>query len=210
MNIRKIVVGQLGVNCYIISDDSSSQALIIDPGDEPEKIIEFIDAFGLQPKYILFTHAHYDHVCAAKELHDQYNAVIVMHEQEKITYRATAKRCISWGYDPEDFPEPERLVKDNDTISMGAISFKVIHTPGHTQGSICILVENTLFSGDTLFKGSVGRTDLPGGDFGLLSQSLKKLTLLLPQTRVLCGHDGETSIAKEMRDNPFLKTMRIE
>jgi len=210
MNIRKIVVGQLGVNCYIISDDSSSQALIIDPGDEPEKIIEFIDAFGLQPKYILFTHAHYDHVCAAKELHDQYNAVIVMHEQEKITYRSTAKRCISWGYDPEDFPEPERLVKDNDTISMGAISFKVIHTPGHTQGSICILVENTLFSGDTLFKGSVGRTDLPGGDFGLLSQSLKKLTLLLPQTRVLCGHDGETSIAKEMRDNPFLKTMRIE
>ena len=205
MNIQKIVVGQLDVNCYIISDDSSSEALIIDPGDEPEKIIEFIDATGLQPKYILFTHAHYDHVCAAKELHDRYNAVIVMHEQEKTTYRRTAQLCISWGYDPEDFPGPERIVKDNDTISVGKISFKVIHTPGHTPGSICILAENTLFSGDTLFKGSVGRTDLPGGDFRLLSESLKKLTLLPPQTRVLCGHESETSIAEEMRDNPFLK-----
>ena len=206
MNIRKIVVGQLDVNCYIISDDSGSQALIIDPGDEPEKIIDFIDAAGLQPKYILFTHAHYDHVCAAKELHDRYNAVIVMHEQEKTTYRMTAQLCISWGYDPEDFPESERLIKDSDTISVGTICFKVIHTPGHTPGSICILGEKTLFSGDTLFKGSVGRTDLQGGDFGLLSQSLKKLTLLPPETRVLCGHEGETSIAEEMRDNPFLKT----
>jgi len=205
MNIQKIVVGQLDVNCYIISDGSNPEALIIDPGDEPEKIIEFIDTLGLHPKYIIFTHAHYDHVCAAKELRDQYNAIIVMHEQEKTTYRATAQRCISWGHDPEDFPEPERLVRDSDTISVGTLSFKVIHTPGHTPGGICVLGENTLFSGDTLFKGSVGRTDLPGGDFGLLSQSLKKLTLLPPQTRVLCGHDGETSIAEEMRDSPFLK-----
>ena len=210
MNIQKIVVGQLDVNCYIIADDSNSEALIVDPGDEPEKIIEFIDATGLQPKYILFTHAHYDHVCAAKELHDKYNAVIVMHEREIITYRMTEQLCISWGYDHEDFPEPESIVKDGDTISVGTISFRVIHTQGHTPGSICILGGNTLFSGDTLFKGSVGRTDLPGGDFGLLSQSLKKLTLLPPETRVLCGHDGETTIAEEMRDNPFLKAIQVD
>jgi glyoxylase-like metal-dependent hydrolase (beta-lactamase superfamily II) len=210
MNIQKIVVGQLDVNCYIISDDSNSEALIIDPGDEPEKIIEFIDTTGLQPKYILFTHAHYDHVCAAKELHDQYNAVIVMHEREITTYRMTAQLCISWGYAHEDFPEPERIVKDGDIISVGTVSFKVIHTPGHTPGSICILGENTLFSGDTLFKGSVGRTDLPEGDFGLLSQSLKKLMLLPPETRVLCGHESETSIEEEMRDNPFLKVIQVD
>lgn len=210
MNIQKIVVGQLDVNCYIISDDSNSGTLIVDPGDEPEKIIEFIDATGLQPKYILFTHAHYDHVCAAKELHNQYNAIIVMHEREIITYRMTEQLCIPWGYDHEDFPEPESIVKDGDTISVGTISFKVIHTPGHTPGSICILGENTLFSGDTLFKGSVGRTDLPGGDFWLLSQSLKKLTLLPPETRVLCGHEGETTIAEEMRDNPFLKAIQVD
>lgn len=205
MNIKKVVVGQLDVNCYIISDGSNSEALIIDPGDEPEKIIGVVDASGLKPKYVLFTHAHYDHVCAAKELCDRYNAVIVMHGQEKITYEATAQRCISWGYAPEDFPEPERIVKDCDTISVGTISFKVIHTPGHTPGSICVFGGNTLFSGDTLFKGSVGRTDLPGGDFGLLSQSLKKLAQLPSETRVLCGHNGETSIADEMRDNPFMK-----
>ena len=205
MNIRKIVVGQLDVNCYIICDDSNSDALVIDPGDEPEKIIEFIDAAGLQPKYILFTHAHYDHVCAAKELHDQYNAVIVMHEQETTTYHRTAQLCISWGYAPEDFPEPQRLVKDNDSISVGTMSFRVIHTPGHSPGSICLLGGNTLFSGDTLFKGSVGRTDLPEGDFRLLLESLKKLSQLPPETRVLCGHDTETTIGEEIRDNPFLK-----
>ena len=207
MNIQKIVVGQLDVNCYIISDGSNSEALVIDPGDEPEKIIECIDAAGLQPKYIIFTHAHYDHVCAAKELHDQYNAVIMMHEQEKTTYRMTTQLCLSWGYAPEDFPEPERLVKDNDTFSVGTISFKVIHTPGHTPGSICILGENTLFSGDTLFKGSIGRTDLPGGDFGLLSQSLKKLIHLPHETKVMCGHETETSIAEEIKDNPFLRAI---
>jgi len=207
MYVRKIVVGQLDVNCYIVSDGSNSEALVIDPGDEPEKIIECIDAAGLQPKYIIFTHSHYDHICAAKELHDKYNAVIVMHEQEKTTYKMTAQLCLSWGYAPEDFPEPERLLKDNDTISVGTISFRVIHTPGHTPGSICILGEDTLFSGDTLFKGSVGRTDLPGGDFGLLSQSLKKLIHLPPETSVMCGHETETSIAEEMRENPFLKNI---
>lgn len=207
MDIHKIVVGQLDVNSYIVSDGSNSEALVIDPGDEPEKIIECIDAAGLRPKYIIFTHAHYDHVCAAKELHDRYNAVIVMHEQEKTTYRMTIQLCLSWGYAPEDFPEPERLVKDNDTISAGTISLRVIHTPGHTPGSICIFGENTLFSGDTLFKGSVGRTDLPGGNFRLLSQSLKKLTHLPPETRVLCGHETETSVGVEMKDNPFLRAM---
>lgn len=205
MRIKKIVVGQLDVNCYIISDDAKSETLIIDPGDEPDKIIEYIDTSGLKPQYILFTHAHYDHVCAVKELHDRYQAIIVMHEQEKTTYQMTAKRCMSLGYAPDDFPEPQKTVKDNDILSVGTIFFKIIHTPGHTPGSICIYGENILFTGDTLFKGSVGRTDLSGGDSGVLLRSLKKLTVLPPETKVLCGHYDETSMADEMRDNPFLK-----
>jgi glyoxylase-like metal-dependent hydrolase (beta-lactamase superfamily II) len=205
MHIEKIVVGQLDVNCYIIADDSKSEALIIDPGDEPEKVIECIDAAGFKPQYILFTHAHYDHVCAAKELHDRYKAVIVMHEDEKPTYLRTKQLCLSWGYEPEDFPAPERTVRDGDIISVGTISFQVMHTPGHTPGSICIHGGNILFTGDTLFKGSVGRTDLPGGDFELLSRSLKRLLLLPSETRVLCGHYSETSIADEMRNNPFMR-----
>ncbi len=204
MNIQKIVVGQLDVNCYIVSDESNSEGLIIDPGDEAERIIELIDASRLKPKYIFFTHAHYDHVCAAKELHDRYKAVILMHEKEMATYRKTMQLCVSWGFDPEDFPEPERALKDGDTISVGTLSFTVLHTPGHTPGSICLHGENLLFSGDTLFKGSVGRTDLSGGDYRLLARSLEKLRLLPGGTRVMCGHDGETSIAEEIRYNPFL------
>jgi hydroxyacylglutathione hydrolase len=205
MNIQKIVVGQLDVNCYIISDETTSEAIVVDPGDESERIIEFIDASRLKPKYILFTHAHYDHVCAAKELHDRFGAILLMHEKELTTYRITTQLCISWGFAPEDFPEPDKTLKDGDTISVGTLSFTVLHTPGHTPGSICLHGENMLFSGDTLFKGSVGRTDLPGGDYELLSRSLERLMLLPRETKVMCGHDGETSIAEEIRYNPFLK-----
>jgi len=205
MKIQKIVVGQLDVNCYIVSDEATSEALIIDPGDEAERIIELIDASRLKPKYILFTHAHYDHVCAAKELIDRYNAVFLMHEKEIATYRMTTQLCISWGFASEDFPAPEQTLNDGDTIAVGALSFAVLHTPGHTPGSICLHGENMLFSGDTLFRGSIGRTDLPGGNFELLSGSLKRLMLLPHETRVMCGHDGETSIAEEIRYNPFLK-----
>lgn len=209
MNIQKIVVGQLDVNCYIISDEATSETLIIDPGDEAERIIELIDASRLKPKYILFTHAHYDHVCAAKELRDRYKAIFLMHEEEMTTYRMTAQLCISWGFAPEDFPEPERTLNDGGTISVGTLSFTVLHTPGHTPGSICLHGENMLFSGDTLFRGSVGRTDLPGGDFKLLSRSLERLMLLPHETKVMCGHDGETSIAEEIRYNPFLKEIKV-
>jgi hydroxyacylglutathione hydrolase len=207
MKLQKIVVGQLDVNCYIISDDSMSEALIIDPGDEPEKIIEYVDANGLRPHSLLFTHAHYDHVCAVKELHDRYGAIILMHGLDKATYEMTTRQCLSWGYSPEDFPWPERTITDGETISVGRLSFKVIHTPGHTPGSICLYGENTLFTGDTLFKGSVGRTDLPGGDSELLYRSLKRLALLPAETRVMCGHDDETTMGDEMEDNPFMREM---
>ena len=207
MHIKKIVVGQLDVNCYIISDDAKSKTIIIDPGDEPEKIIEYTDAEGLKPRYILLTHAHYDHVCAVRELHDRYMADIVMHEEETTVYRMTARRCISWGYSPDDFPGPQRTVKDDDTLSVGTMSFKIIHTPGHTPGSICIYGENVLFTGDTLFKGSVGRTDLSGGNSGDLLRSLRRLMLLPPETRVMSGHYDETSLADEIRGNPFMKQL---
>jgi glyoxylase-like metal-dependent hydrolase (beta-lactamase superfamily II) len=144
MNIRKIVVGQLDVNCYIVSDDLNPDALIIDPGDESDKIIEAIDLAGLKPKYILFTHAHYDHVCAVKELRDRYRAIIVMHEMEKQTYLMTARRCMSWGYDAEDFPEADLTVRDGDIISIGSVPLKVIHTPGHSGQYLHLWREHAL------------------------------------------------------------------
>jgi hydroxyacylglutathione hydrolase len=205
MDVAKIIVGPLEVNCYVISEPGTAKAVVIDPGDEPEKIIAFVESKGLKPEYILFTHAHYDHVCAARELHDQYGAVIVMHEDELQTYRMTARFCTSMGYEPVDFPEPEKTVKEGEILAAGRLRFKIIHTPGHTPGSVCISAKNVLFTGDTLFKGAAGRTDLAGGDFALLLGSLKRLMLLPGATKVLCGHNGETSIEEEVRNNPFIK-----
>lgn len=204
MRIDKIVVGQLEVNCYVVSDEKSSEALIIDPGDEFERIAGLIDSLGVKPVYILFTHAHYDHVCAAKELKDRYQCPIVMHEDEKTTYEMTARRCVSWGYEPEDFPPPDMTVRNKDKIALGEVSLDVMHTPGHSPGGICVYGERCLFTGDTLFKGSVGRTDLPGGNAARLSGSLKDLILLPPDTKVLCGHGEETTLGEESVRNPFL------
>lgn len=207
MNIQKIAVGQLEVNCYILSDPASREAVIVDPGDEEERIRELIDSHNLKPLFILFTHAHYDHVCAVRELKDTYHAAVIMHRDERDVYASTQQLCISWGYDREDFPPADILVSEGDTISVGEIILHVIHTPGHTPGSICLSGAGMLLTGDTLFAGSVGRTDLPGGNSNLLMASLKKLASLPPATRVLCGHGDETTIEHELQHNRYLRAL---
>jgi len=207
MQIETVIVGQLDTNCYVVFDEESREAMVIDPGDEPDKIRAYIDARKLRPTFIIFTHAHYDHVCAVKELNEHYLAKVVMHEAEAQTYDSTKKLCMSWGYDADDFPPPDLAVKEGDEVQVGKACFRVIHTPGHTTGGICLYGENLLFAGDTLFLGSVGRTDRPGGNMEHLLQSLKKLTLLNPATRVLCGHDEETTIGRERSSNPFMHSL---
>ena len=204
MRIDKIIVGQLEVNCYVISDEKTSEAVIVDPGDESERIVDLIEGLGVKPVSILFTHAHYDHLCAAKELQDRYRCPLVMHEGEKTTYEMTKRMCLAWGFEPEDFPPPAVTVKNGDSIRLGEVFLEVIHTPGHSPGSICIYGEHCLFSGDTLFRGAVGRTDLPGGSTEELIGSLKSLITLPPDTRVLCGHGEETTLGEESSGNPFI------
>ncbi|MDP2158246.1 MAG: MBL fold metallo-hydrolase [Nitrospirota bacterium] len=207
MQIETVIVGQLDTNCYVVFDEENREAMVIDPGDEPDKIRTYIDANNLRPTHIIFTHAYYDHVCAVRELKENYQARIVMHEAEAQTYEETKKRCMSWGYDADDFPPPDLSVKEGSEVRVGKASFSVIHTPGHTPGGICLYGENLLFAGDTLFRGSVGRTDLPGGSIEHLRQSLKKLARLDPSTRVLCGHEEETTIGLEIRSNPFMHSL---
>lgn len=209
MTIDKIVVGQLGVNCYVVYDEGASEAAVIDPGDEFERIADLLDRRGITPKYIFLTHAHYDHVCAAGELKDKYGAAIIMHEDEKETYRKTKALCLSWGFVEEDFPDPDILVTEGNKIVLGGNTFEVLHTPGHTPGGICLHLEKTLFTGDTLFRRSVGRTDLPGGDTAKLEGSLKRLASLPPDTRVYCGHGDDTTIGEEVMRNPFLSGSRL-
>ena len=204
MRIDKIIVGQLEVNCYVVSDEKTSEAVIVDPGDEFERIADLIDRVGVNPVSILFTHAHYDHICAAKELQDRYHCPLIMHDEEKTTYEMTKRICLAWGFEPEDFPPPEVTVKHGERISLGEVFLEVLHTPGHSPGSICIYGEGCLFSGDTLFRGAVGRTDLPGGNTEKLIGSLQSLVALPPETRVLCGHGEETTLGEESSDNPFI------
>lgn len=203
MRVDRIVVGQLEVNCYVVSDESAV-AMVVDPGDEPDRISAIIDQQCLKPIYIVFTHAHYDHVCAASDLKARYGASIVMYEAEKPTYASTKKLCISWGYGPEDFPPPDVSVKDGDSIKVGNTAFQILHTPGHTPGGICLYGNGALFTGDTLFRGAVGRTDLSGGNMDELFGSLQKILTLPSETRVMPGHGEETTLGFERRHNLFL------
>ncbi|MBA4372354.1 MAG: MBL fold metallo-hydrolase [Thermodesulfovibrio sp.] len=204
MLIQSIAVGQLAVNCYIVSDGNSREALIIDPGDEPERIAAFVGEHGLKPKYIVFTHAHYDHICAAGDLHKLYGVPIIMHEAETGTYQSSKEFCVSRGFSREDFPADFQTVREGGRITVASLVLEIIHTPGHTPGSMGLSGGKALFTGDTLFKGTVGRTDLPGGNTQQLMGSLKKLTALPPDTRVLCGHGEETTLGRELKSNPYL------
>jgi glyoxylase-like metal-dependent hydrolase (beta-lactamase superfamily II) len=207
MKIETIPVGQLDTNCFVVSDEETQEAIIIDPGDDPERIRTSIDARGLRPAYILFTHGHYDHVCAVRELKELYHAMVIMHESEDRIYEETKKLCMSWGYDEKDFPQPDAFVKEGDEIRIGKSSFTVIHTPGHTPGGICLYGDGVLFTGDTLFRSSAGRTDLPGGNRDHLLTSLKRLMQFPPSTRVCCGHEEETTIGLEIKTNPLLHAL---
>ncbi len=205
MIIRNITTGQLEVNCYIVTDNASADTLIIDPGDEPERIIASIEKYKLHVIYIVLTHAHFDHVCAIKELKDAYQALLIMHSDEQDIYKKTKMQCLSWGYEQNDFPSPDRTVGEGDTITIGTTFFRVMHTPGHSPGSICLHCGGTLFTGDTLFAGSVGRTDLYGGDGKKLISSLKRIMSLPADTKIFCGHGKETTVANEIRHNPFIE-----
>jgi hydroxyacylglutathione hydrolase len=208
MDIDVIVVGRLEVNCYIVTEDTGPDALIIDPGDEYEKIREVIETRKAVPKYILFTHAHYDHVCAAGDIKAEFNkASLVMHQDEGGTYQATTDLCVSWGFDKEDFPPADLLVKDGDTIELGSASFQVIHTPGHSPGGICLYGDGTLFTGDTLFADSVGRTDLPGASSEQQRKSLRKIIALPDDTVIRSGHGPEITLGRAKETNPFLRVI---
>lgn len=208
MEIRSIAVGRLAVNCFVVGDSATKKAMVIDPGDESERIIEFIDSTRFRPEQIILTHAHYDHACAAGDLKKHYKAQLLMHEEEAEVYLMTKKLCISWGYEEEDFPQADRLLTEGDTIAIGSLSFRVMHVPGHTPGGICIYGYHAVFTGDTLFAGSVGRTDLPGGSTEKLFSSLRKIIALPPHTKVYSGHGDATTIAEEIQGNPFIKSLQ--
>ncbi len=204
MKIRRIAVGTLEGNCYIVIDEGSREAMIIDPGDEPDRIIDIIKEEGVNVRHIVCTHAHFDHVGAIPELKAETGASIVMHQDEKAVYAASKDMAAAWGFDIDDMPEPDVFVKEGDHITVGGLRFEVMHTPGHSPGSICLLGNSVLFSGDTVFAGSIGRTDFPGGSIELMKRSFKRVIDLRDDIEILSGHGPATTVGREKRENFFI------
>jgi glyoxylase-like metal-dependent hydrolase (beta-lactamase superfamily II) len=193
LKIHTLILGLYQVNCYMIHREESNQCLIIDPGYTPEKIQEYLHAHHLEPQAILLTHGHFDHVGGMRALAKEENIPVYMHPDEYAMPQA-----ITGGDLGQTLPYPEKL-------QIAGLEITVLHTPGHTQGSVCLMVEDTIFSGDTLFAGSCGRTDLPGGDWVTIQDSLNDLKNLPGDYRVFPGHGDETTLSQERKFNPYMR-----
>ncbi len=206
MIIKKLEVGPIMANCFILGCEDTREAVVIDPGDDPDRILMTLAKEKLTVKYLIDTHGHFDHVGANRRMKEVTGAELAIHPDDVPMLAQLARSAASFGLSAENSPEPDLLLNEGDFVSFGNITLKVIHTPGHSRGGICLYTPGHLFAGDTLFAGSIGRTDLPGGDYDTLIASIKQKLLNLPDdTRVYTGHGPETTIANEKRMNPFLR-----
>lgn len=200
-------VGPLQCNCSIIGDENTHEAMVIDPGDEIEEILAIIARHRLQVKQIVVTHAHLDHVGGAKKLRVATGAPILLNQNDQELLAMLDVQAAWLGMDDPGKVEVDQNVQDGDVVKTGLIAATVMHTPGHTNGSICLYfpAENKLIAGDTLFAGSIGRTDLPGGSMRKILNSIHEKVLALPdETLVIPGHGATTTIGEERENNPFL------
>lgn len=208
MILETLMVGNLQTNCYLLGCEETREALVIDPGAEPGYIQETLEKHELRLTTIVLTHAHADHIGACGELKEATGAKILVHREDAPLLTDPHLNLAAYIGSELTLPPAEVLLADGDQVEFGAgIRLTVLHTPGHTRGSICLLGEELLFSGDTLFAGSVGRTDFPGGSFKELINSLKEQLLELPDaTQVYPGHGPSSTMGIEKRDNPYLTT----
>jgi glyoxylase-like metal-dependent hydrolase (beta-lactamase superfamily II) len=203
LNILALALGDYQTNTYIVHNSDSKECVIIDPGYEAEVILAKLEALALKPAAILLTHGHFDHVGAVEEIVEATGCDLWMN---RLDWELPISPMYSYLYPlaNSDFAEV-RFCKDGDAIQVAGLTFEVLSTPGHTAGSVCYACGDALFSGDTLFAGSCGRTDLPGGDWGNILQSLGRLSSLGKDLRVFPGHGESTTLAQEKRYNPYMK-----
>jgi len=205
MIIHRIIVGSLEVNCYIVQNMQNSQAVVIDPGSDTDKILRFIDEHDLTVKGIFLTHGHFDHIGSVRLVHEKTGAPVYVHEKD-VTYLQDADLNLSKPFSAVEITAPHHYtVKDRDILEVAKMQFEVIHTPGHTPGGVCYKMGSVLFTGDTLFKASMGRTDFPGGNaqdlFHSLSHTLKGLE---DEVYIYPGHGPESTIGYEKTHNPYM------
>ena len=209
MIFEQIAVGPFQCNCSIIGCEKTKEAIIIDPGDEAETIIALVQKHGLKPKYLLHTHAHLDHVGATKLVKDQCRGEICLHRDDQFLYDNVAMQASLFFLPTPPTTKVDQYVEEGDALQFGKYKIEILHTPGHTPGSVTfyLVAENKplLFTGDTLFLGSIGRTDLWGGDYATILKSIKtKLFDFDAQTKVYPGHGPATTLGQEKNSNPFL------
>ena len=204
MILENIVVGPLGVNCYLIGCEQTNEAAIIDPGDETNRIIAEINKKKLSLTHILLTHAHVDHLACLMQLKEAIPAEVLMHADDIPLLEGSKVHAAMFGLPYPGTPKADRFLVDGDKFKIGNIDVEVLHTPGHSPGSLTYKIENNLFVGDLIFAGSIGRTDLPGGSFDTLIQAVQsKIFILDDHTKIFPGHGPATTVGEEKRSNPF-------
>jgi glyoxylase-like metal-dependent hydrolase (beta-lactamase superfamily II) len=202
--LHTLVVGRLQTNCYILQSDST--ALVIDPGDEPERILRFLDEIAVKPSHIIATHTHFDHVLGVNTIRNKLNIPFLIHRDDLSMLESMQSRVRQFmGFSVPPPPKVDQFLTDGESITIGQDRVKVIHTPGHSPGSVSLVGQGFVLTGDALFNQSIGRTDLPGGDFDTLVRSIaERLFSLEDDTLVYPGHGPETSIGDEKLANPFV------
>jgi len=208
MKIRTLIVGPIETNCYIVYCPRTKEGVVIDPGDEGEKIVDAINNLGIKIKYVINTHGHHDHIKANKDVKQATGAEILIHASDATMLTDSSKNLSHYMGEIVSELAADKELNDGDVINFGTISLKVLHTPGHTPGCISLLstTEKICFTGDTLFNGSVGRTDLPGGNYKTLMNSLRgKLINLSNEVTIYPGHGPHSTIGEEKAINPYFK-----
>ncbi|RLA79595.1 MAG: MBL fold metallo-hydrolase [Deltaproteobacteria bacterium] len=202
--IEMLVVGPLQANCYIVACERTRLAAVIDPGGEGPRIVATLREAGLTALYIINTHGHFDHTGANRYVKEMTGAELLIHRADAPMILEQSRSAAVWGIQVEDSPPPDRFIEEGDVIVIGDVTLEVLHTPGHTPGGVSLFTDRVVFVGDTLFAGSIGRTDFPGGDYRQLLDSVRtKIFPLGDDVIVYPGHGPETTVGHERRYNPF-------
>lgn len=204
--IKRLVVGHLSANCYIVGLESAGAGMVIDPGGNHEDIIKAIDDSGMAIEIIVLTHGHSDHIAALYEIQQHTGAPVAIHIEDADFLEGRSSYSSQFGISYKTPHPPDRLLREGDIIEIGGVTFTVIHTPGHTPGSICLKTGDIVFTGDTIFRRGIGTTLMPGSSRSQLLESIKIRLMCLPdETIIYPGHGRETTIGAERRDNPYAR-----
>jgi hydroxyacylglutathione hydrolase len=202
--IEAFTVGPFAENCYLLADAASGDAVLVDPGDEGDRLVAAVEGASVELRALWITHGHVDHIGGIAAVKRRWDVPVFLHPLDEPLYRAGARQAAYYGLPFDVPPLPERALAEGDRLTLGSLSFDVLHVPGHAPGHVAFLGHGVVFGGDCLFAGSIGRTDLPLSSPTDLASSLDRLSALPGATRVLPGHGAETTIEVERRSNPFL------